>query len=675
MISDIARPFQGQGANTSPVRQRFVTVRRVIPPGAVRVGLVLLFLASGIAEAAPPPIEDAIAHAASTGRPLVIEFGASWCQPCREFARTVLPDPAVKRALQDVDFVIYDIDAAPGDAAARRYRISAMPTFMVVGSDGKEVVRVEGLPRTRAVQSFLALLVRARGAIAKTSDLEAAVAARPSDARTRVQLAAHYKALGRRGDALVQLRAAIAIPNLDRALLADLQDQIDDVQLAEDRLTALVDANLAFVSRYPESPLASNKLAFLALSGRIPSAKLRDLAEAHLDVVGQRDLAMAIRAAVVAGAPDLAQLATTRLAAPESRLVEIELALIRGDRDVATRVFAEVCKSDRGIEHRCYALGHALDGQHATPIARLSTQAGRTVEALERPTSVETVYDLAELDDGEAELGNAIVRALRFAEERCHDLVRRQTYVVAMIQPAGIRGVPGVRIRLPRPDPDLETCLKTSLSSTVLPPGRRSSLFASMRIGGGDGTASKQAPRFRRDSMGSMSSELLIYATARVGSFDAGGMGARVTFDIPRPGRWRFVGSVLVEANAIAAEGFQLDGSAGLGYRTGRGAVWLTAGIGASDYGDVLAAAIEVPIDLRARVRIGRVEGYSWLQATQVLSSPTRSGGAAGVDELTVGLGAKFPVGGYRMFVGASYERRQDGGTGLLCIGVPLDRL
>jgi thiol-disulfide isomerase/thioredoxin len=83
-----------------------------------------------------------LAALASPGKVTLVEFGADWCAPCRA-ARPGLEQIA-KRS--DVAVRIVDVDELGGFAL--RFGVSALPTFLVVGRDGRVLTRVEGLDWT-----------------------------------------------------------------------------------------------------------------------------------------------------------------------------------------------------------------------------------------------------------------------------------------------------------------------------------------------------------------------------------------------------------------------------------------------------------------------------------------------------------------------------------------------
>jgi thiol:disulfide interchange protein len=101
-------------------------------------------------------IEDEVRAAAVQNRLLVVEFHARWCEPCKQFERTVLPDPRVREALGNVRFVSYDGDSSVGKDAMARCEVNSFPTFVVI--DGRGTVRMKKVGAAGGVEEFLRFL-------------------------------------------------------------------------------------------------------------------------------------------------------------------------------------------------------------------------------------------------------------------------------------------------------------------------------------------------------------------------------------------------------------------------------------------------------------------------------------------------------------------------------------
>jgi thiol:disulfide interchange protein DsbD len=106
---------------------------------------------------------DALTAATAAGQPLLIDFMADWCLPCRELDLKVFSQPDVAQALQDftllrVDLTREDEDPALG-AVKKKYGADTLPAVRIVSPTGAPLGRTdEVLTPTR----FLDLLSQAR---------------------------------------------------------------------------------------------------------------------------------------------------------------------------------------------------------------------------------------------------------------------------------------------------------------------------------------------------------------------------------------------------------------------------------------------------------------------------------------------------------------------------------
>jgi thiol:disulfide interchange protein len=129
---------------------------------------VLLF--AGLAACVHPTqpwLKYAVDDAAAQKKPLVVEFYATWCKPCRHFETHILTDPRVQKALEGFVFVRYDIDRPTGRDAMRRCRANGVPT--VVGIDRHGVVRLFKSGTEKGADEFLDFLAQAKAVLAEPS--------------------------------------------------------------------------------------------------------------------------------------------------------------------------------------------------------------------------------------------------------------------------------------------------------------------------------------------------------------------------------------------------------------------------------------------------------------------------------------------------------------------------
>lgn len=105
---------------------------------------------------------QAVARARQEHRPLLVDFAAEWCLPCKEMERKTFADPLVKPEL--ARFVLLRVDCTndedpKGKELQTRYDAAALPTVVLYDGGGKEVLR---LREFTAARDLLPALQRTR---------------------------------------------------------------------------------------------------------------------------------------------------------------------------------------------------------------------------------------------------------------------------------------------------------------------------------------------------------------------------------------------------------------------------------------------------------------------------------------------------------------------------------
>lgn len=135
------------------------TLKKVRKTAGIATAVVGLSLGVWWFEAMPPlPADARIAwlddyeaakqSALADGRPLMVDFTASWCGACGELDRHTFSDPRVVAEARARNLVPVKVDLSPGKdtderrAALASYSQRGLPLVVLHGSDGREVARV-----------------------------------------------------------------------------------------------------------------------------------------------------------------------------------------------------------------------------------------------------------------------------------------------------------------------------------------------------------------------------------------------------------------------------------------------------------------------------------------------------------------------------------------------------
>ncbi|MBT2135520.1 thioredoxin family protein [Croceibacterium sp. LX-88] len=112
-------------------------------------------------------VDDALAEAKESGKPVILYWGAVWCPPCNQMKATLFKDPDFIAETQKFVPVYLDGDTKDAQRWGERFGISGYPTVIVLRPDGTEITRISSATMANELPDLLQV------AAGRTTSIEA----------------------------------------------------------------------------------------------------------------------------------------------------------------------------------------------------------------------------------------------------------------------------------------------------------------------------------------------------------------------------------------------------------------------------------------------------------------------------------------------------------------------
>ena len=91
-------------------------------------------------------LTKALELAKSEKKLVFIDCYTSWCGPCKIMAKEVLPQKEVGDFLNELFVCVkYDMEEGEGPELAKKYKVDAYPTFLLLNADGELINSIVGM--------------------------------------------------------------------------------------------------------------------------------------------------------------------------------------------------------------------------------------------------------------------------------------------------------------------------------------------------------------------------------------------------------------------------------------------------------------------------------------------------------------------------------------------------
>jgi thioredoxin 1 len=206
--------------------------------------------------------DEVMAAAAKAGVPVMIDFYATWCGPCKLLDKKTYVDPEVTAFSNKFVNMKVDCEKGEGVELAKRFRIMNYPTIVFLKSDGTEIDRHIGY---LGPKDFLRLMKDYYNGVNTLDYFVSKMKEDGDDVEIVYTVASKYVDRADRDSAMPLLDKVMELdPENERGYAERALMQKADAERKAGNLDRAIANARAFIERYPESESAKDVLYDLA---------------------------------------------------------------------------------------------------------------------------------------------------------------------------------------------------------------------------------------------------------------------------------------------------------------------------------------------------------------------------------------------------------------------------
>ena len=237
--------------------------RRGIIIAFASIALLVLSFTGAFAEEVDwvsPPYDDILKKAKSENKHIFIDFYTTWCGPCKRLDAVTYQDAAVTSYLNSIVPVKYDAEKDEGEVLAKKFKIRAYPTLVLLDPSGKEVDRFVGYLDP---EDFLQTIEGYQKGIGTVSFYEEALRKNPNDIETMYELGMKHADAARPDEAKRLLEKIVEIdPDYEKK--ARIWSRLGYVMYSDDRYDDALGYYNTLIKEFPDTKDHDEALKMLA---------------------------------------------------------------------------------------------------------------------------------------------------------------------------------------------------------------------------------------------------------------------------------------------------------------------------------------------------------------------------------------------------------------------------